>query len=618
MRLFVNYTIIITIMAAGIFLVKWILGKKITPRGHMLMWLLIGILMVAMPLADLLPALPEAEWSLRSYLPQVTETRKYMQDITPYIDDGIPLNEIEMRENTVSIKVPVRKEHVEKTILSTEKTAEHRDICIMIVWCCGSVGTMTALVLSAFCQHKQRKNLTECREGAAAGIFEEMRTAMGIRSPIILKTGAECTMLAGLYRPAVYLAADISFTEAELRHVFVHELTHYKHRDLWLNVIAAAFLCVYWWNPVFWLAVRRLHLDMEMYCDYDAANLTGDRQAYARTLVKAAAGTQHRLLMAASLVEAESQVSRRVKALAKFKKPKLWVSVLGMGVLLAACLGLAVSPAEEQPQIYPENVEFLRLNLQNSQGENVTLIVDEQKDAFLAAVNGEWREPNVWRNVELIKGDARDAVWAYLKNKAEPVASFQLNSLSELLSSHYPTTQGSSVKLYSWRDFSPGMVVLERYGEKVYISDSTELWNRLMDIIGDLTVMREVTFGSSAKEINWINQDGVLHQKDFNREESAKALEDYLHNLPNGIGLKLDNAEIISYLKENQFDYWVDLGAVQGNHKLIGHMAEDADGEGRTVVIAVNVGSGYVYDDPRLASLLEEVMRAELLQEKTE
>ena len=618
MRLLVNYAIIITITAGGILLIKWILGKQITPKGHMLMWILIGILMVAMPLAELLLVLPQADWSLRSYVPQVTETRKYMQDIPPYIDDGIPLNEIEMRENTVSIKVPVRNEYVEKTILSTVKTAEHRDICIMIVWCCGAVSMMTVLVLSAFRQHKQRKNLPECREEVVADIFEAMRTTMGIRSPIVLKIGAECTMLAGLHRPAVYLAEDSSFMEGELQHVFAHELTHYKHRDLWLNVIAAAFLCVYWWNPVFWLAVRRFHLDMEVYCDYDAANLIGDRQAYARTLVKAAAGQEYRLSSAASLVEAESQASRRVKALAKYKKPKLWASVLGMGVLLVVCLGLTVSPAEEQPQIYPEDAEFLCLHMQNSRGENVTLIVDEQKEAVLAALNGEWRESNVWRNVELNKGDARDAVWAYLKNKAEPVASFRFQSLSEMLSSHYPTTQGSSVKLYSWGDFSHGFAVLERYGEKIYLSDSAELWNRLMDIIGDMTVLRDVAYRNSSKAVNWIDEGGVLHQIDFNREESTKALEDYLFDIRNGIGTKLNNAEVISYLKENRFDYWLDLGAVQGNHKLIGHMAEDADGEGRTVVIAVNVGSGYVYTEPVLASMLEELMRAELLQEKTE
>ena len=39
------------------------------------------------------------------------------------------------------------------------------------------------------------------------------------------------------------------FTEKELQYIFKHELQHFYHHDLWLNMLCEIIMCFYWWNP---------------------------------------------------------------------------------------------------------------------------------------------------------------------------------------------------------------------------------------------------------------------------------------------------------------------------------------------------------------------------------
>lgn len=62
-----NLSIAVTAAAALVLLFKLLFGNKITPRGHMLLWLLPAVAMLAVPLAGILP---ESDFAVRTYLPQ--------------------------------------------------------------------------------------------------------------------------------------------------------------------------------------------------------------------------------------------------------------------------------------------------------------------------------------------------------------------------------------------------------------------------------------------------------------------------------------------------------------------------------------------------------------------
>ncbi len=81
-------------------------------------------------------------------------------------------------------------------------------------------------------------------------------------------------------------------SDAELRHVLLHELAHVKRRDVAMNWLVNALLTVHWFNPLLWLAFRQMRADREIACDELAlrAMRGEERKAYGDTLIKVSDG----------------------------------------------------------------------------------------------------------------------------------------------------------------------------------------------------------------------------------------------------------------------------------------------------------------------------------------
>ena len=69
--------------------------------------------------------------------------------------------------------------------------------------------------------------------------------------------GLSVPMLAGLLRPALLLPDRMPAGDA-LRFSLLHELTHFRRRDIWRKALALWVRAVHWFNPLVWLALRAM------------------------------------------------------------------------------------------------------------------------------------------------------------------------------------------------------------------------------------------------------------------------------------------------------------------------------------------------------------------------
>ena len=107
---------------------------------------------------------------------------------------------------------------------------------------------------------------------------------------LLVCPGLEVPMLTGLVAPVLMLPQDAS-PEDGLDYALLHELIHYRRRDIWLKALAMLTVSVHWFNPVMWLMVRQVDRDIELACDEMALTVLPEeeRLAYGETILQAAA-----------------------------------------------------------------------------------------------------------------------------------------------------------------------------------------------------------------------------------------------------------------------------------------------------------------------------------------
>jgi beta-lactamase regulating signal transducer with metallopeptidase domain len=119
--------------------------------------------------------------------------------------------------------------------------------------------------------------------------------ALGIRQRVtIVESDATATPIAcGLFRPRIVMPHDAATWSEERRHVaLLHELAHIKRHDCLTQLLAHLVCAAYWFNPLAWIAARRLRAERERACD-DVVLAAGTRNSdYANHLLAIAQALQ--------------------------------------------------------------------------------------------------------------------------------------------------------------------------------------------------------------------------------------------------------------------------------------------------------------------------------------
>ena len=166
----------------------------------------------------------------------------------------------------------------------------------------------------------------------AAPYREEIYLADHITTPFVL----------GVLRPRVYLPSETP--EGERAFIIAHERHHIRRHDPLWKLLGYAALCLHWFNPLVWLAFALAGKDMEMSCDEAVIRLLGEdvRAEYSQALLRLA--THKKIITGMPLAFGEGDTKGRVMNMAKWKEPKLWVSLICLLLCTAILVACAVNP----------------------------------------------------------------------------------------------------------------------------------------------------------------------------------------------------------------------------------------------------------------------------------
>jgi len=221
------------------------------------------------------------------------------------------------------------------------------------VWLAGVAVSLLALVIGLARLAWIVSRTQELLDGAWVRIASEVSREYGLRRRVRLLQSAHPTLLAtwGWVRPRVLLpegAAD--WSDDRIRIVLLHEIAHIVRNDWATQVLAEIVRSVYWFNPLVWIAGRRLRQEGERAADDAVLNRGIDGAAYASELLTLARslGPYGRVWAPAPGIARASSLERRVTAMlnpAMNRRPPSRTSRLATAVALSAA-AVAIASAQ--------------------------------------------------------------------------------------------------------------------------------------------------------------------------------------------------------------------------------------------------------------------------------
>lgn len=169
----------------------------------------------------------------------------------------------------------------------------------------------------------------------------------GVRRRIELRScpPACAPMLVGILRPRIILP-EVPLGGEELRLVFLHELTHYKHGDLLYKFAAMLIGAAHWFNPLARLISGRLDALCELACDetLSCGMEPEERRGYGMAILSVMGEARLAPPVSTSFSLSKQDVKRRLTLIMDYKRPTRGLIAAGIcSISLLAFVGVSVS-----------------------------------------------------------------------------------------------------------------------------------------------------------------------------------------------------------------------------------------------------------------------------------
>ena len=349
--------------------VKIAIGNRVAARWHYIFWLLVVVRMI-MP------------WSLQStvsVLNLIPDSAKWRA--RTLLSTEVAGSEFEMSP------VVINSTDADMSAGSAIRVAD----ILALVWLAGGLVLAGYVFVSNFRLWGIIKSVRPLTEQRILDLLEDCKKQAGVETilGIIVTDKVKSPSLFGFIRPRLLLPVGIIETHdvEELRHIFLHELSHLKRCDIFLGWVTSLLLVVHWFNPFLWYAFYRMRQDRELACDESALSTmgVGESEKYGLTIVGLLEKfSQARgLPIMAAVSEDRSNLKRRIAMISQFKRePFVW-SVLAVTLIVVLSL-VTLTNATQRALVPPtrENLlEVLGEPLPYRHGATLREGIDDYADA---------------------------------------------------------------------------------------------------------------------------------------------------------------------------------------------------------------------------------------------
>lgn len=277
-----------------------------------------------------------------------------------FLNHGVPPNLIVEATDIPAWRIADLNDATSNTVSVEPDASSHALASIapslVLLWIAVAIG-LTLLSLGNLWRYFRIRTHASSVDIETLNVFLLCKTQLNIKTQVqVLESSAiESPAVFGWWSPALLLPKGLvqELDAAQLRYVFLHELTHVRRGDIFFNWLTAFVQVVHWFNPVAWWGFHVMRADMEQACDASVMQqLTRTEQLrYGDTLIKlsgfhprATTGFTNYFAQGAGIVEKHSQLKGRIRMIAHFTPKTLAHSLFAFAILATLLFAAMTQP----------------------------------------------------------------------------------------------------------------------------------------------------------------------------------------------------------------------------------------------------------------------------------
>ncbi|MCX7922423.1 MAG: penicillin-binding transpeptidase domain-containing protein [Clostridia bacterium] len=239
---------------------------------------------------------------------------------------------VKFAHNNISIDYAVSQNRSNINSVEDKQLTQHVFRILSIIWAMGIVlFIFYTLLISIILSLKIKDSCLTLKEDSIQGILQECMKLTNIKRniQIIYQKHIKAPALYGVFRPKLLLPESIvdCLDSNEIKYIILHELCHYKRKDIIVGTVQLILNMTHWFNPFIWYAFLKINEDREPVCDKLVLNYIpqAEHRKYGETLIKVLEiySQNYRSPGIASIVQGRMiNMERRLRFISMFRKKR--------------------------------------------------------------------------------------------------------------------------------------------------------------------------------------------------------------------------------------------------------------------------------------------------------
>ena len=271
----------------------------------------------------------------------------------------------------------------DRDIAAAMREPFNRYVCLFFIW------SVFALVLfvrkitiyQGFIQYIKAGS-TEVSDIKTLNLLSDCEEKLNIKTRVELSRNPliASPIMIGFFRARIVLPA-CELDDKEWSYIFVHELIHYKQRDMFYKWLIQIVVCAHWFNPFVYLLEKEVNKSCELSCDEKVISVLDDtaRREYGDILISFLKSNNlyKSSLASVTLTEGAEQLKERLGAIMKFKKKSKGIIAITaiFSVLVCVCFfvtgAYAASPATNNNLVLKDNGKPNEVSIKTESDRNI-------------------------------------------------------------------------------------------------------------------------------------------------------------------------------------------------------------------------------------------------------